>query len=110
MKNFLFVLLLVPMISFGQNLAPGQNDLKKSIDIKYYGKNFFSLEGTLIPDSLKQNRYDRLPISYKEIVVASINEDWSMWPSTWFICEPFQRSSHFENSADLPFPTSPELS
>jgi hypothetical protein len=68
MKNFLFVLLLVPMISFGQNLAPGQNDLKTSRDIKYYGKNFFSLEGTLIPDSLKQNRYDRLPISYKEIV------------------------------------------
>ena len=56
------------MISFGQNLAPGQNDLKTSRDIKYYGKNFFSLEGTLIPDSLKQNRYDRLPISYKEIV------------------------------------------
>jgi len=68
MKNFLFALLLVPMISFGQNLAPGQNDLKTSRDIKYYGKNFFSLEGTLIPDSLKQNRYDRLPISYKEIV------------------------------------------
>jgi len=68
MKKLLLVLLLVPMISFGQNVAPGQYDLQTSRDIKYYGKNFFSLEGTLIPDSLKQNRYDRLPISYKDIV------------------------------------------
>ena len=26
------------------------------------------MEGTLIPESLKENRYDRLPISYKDIV------------------------------------------
>ena len=36
--------------------------------IKYYGNNFFLLEGTIVSDSLKENRYDRLPISYKEIV------------------------------------------
>ena len=68
MKKLLFILFLVGSISFGQNVAPGQYDSKTSREIKYYGKNFFSLEGTLIPDSLKQNRYDRLPISYKEIV------------------------------------------
>ena len=68
MKKLLFILFLVGSISFGQNVAPGQYDSKTSREIKYYGKNFFSLEGTLIPDSLKQNRYDRLPISYKDIV------------------------------------------
>ena len=68
MKKLLFILFLVASISFGQNVAPGQYDLQTSRDVKYHGKNFFSLEGTLIPDSLKQNRYDRLPISYKEIV------------------------------------------
>lgn len=34
----------------------------------YYGEDFFTLEGTVIPDSLKENRYDRLPLSYKDIV------------------------------------------
>ena len=37
-------------------------------DIKYYGKDFFLLEGTIVSDSLKENRYDRLPVSYKKIV------------------------------------------
>ena len=41
---------------------------QKDGQIKYYGKDFFLLEGTIISDSLKENRYDRLPISYKEIV------------------------------------------
>ena len=50
------------MVSFGQNYS------LISKDINYFGKDFFRLEGTLIPDSLKENRYDRLPISYKEIV------------------------------------------
>ena len=36
--------------------------------IKYYGDESFLLEGTFIHDSLKENRYDRLPASYKEIV------------------------------------------
>ena len=62
MKKLLLLLLLVPMVSFGQNHS------LISEDINYFGKDFFRLEGTLIPDSLKENRYDRLPISYKEIV------------------------------------------
>ncbi len=34
----------------------------------YYGKDHFLLEGTLIPDSLKENDYDRLPHSLKDQV------------------------------------------
>ena len=37
-------------------------------NINYYGEESFLLEGTFIHDSLKENRYDRLPASYKEIV------------------------------------------
>ncbi|GAB5553170.1 MAG: SGNH/GDSL hydrolase family protein [Saprospiraceae bacterium] len=37
-------------------------------NVLYYGEDFFRLEGTEIPDSLKENRYDRLPLSYKERV------------------------------------------
>jgi len=37
-------------------------------NIKYYGEESFLLEGTFIHDSLKENRYDRLPALYKEIV------------------------------------------
>ena len=37
-------------------------------NIKYYGEESFLLEGTFIHDSLKENRYDRLPASYKELV------------------------------------------
>jgi hypothetical protein len=37
-------------------------------NIKYYGEESFLLEGTFIHDSLKENRYDRLPASYKKIV------------------------------------------
>ena len=62
MKKLLFFLMLGPLVSFGQNYS------LISKDINYFGKDFFRLEGTLIPDSLKENRYDRLPISYKEIV------------------------------------------
>ena len=62
MKKLFIFLLFVPSFSFGQN------DFQVSKDTKYYGKDFFILEGTLIPESLKENRYDRLPISYKEIV------------------------------------------
>jgi lysophospholipase L1-like esterase len=62
MKKLLFFLMLGPMASFGQNYP------LITKDISYYGKDFFRLEGTLIPDSLKENPYDRLPLSYKAIV------------------------------------------
>ncbi len=73
MKNFLFALLLVPMISFGQNLAPGQNELKTSRDISYHGKDFFSLEGTSNPrlsqrESLRQITSFRIKRLFREPV------------------------------------------
>ena len=30
----------------------------KNLDIHYYGKDFFLLEGTIVADSLKENPYD----------------------------------------------------
>nr|WKN38878.1 SGNH/GDSL hydrolase family protein [Tunicatimonas sp. TK19036] len=36
--------------------------------ILYYGRPYFLLEGSRIPDSLKENPYDRLPASYQEKV------------------------------------------
>tara|TARA_B110000444_G_scaffold74942_1_gene70549 strand:- start:5618 stop:6721 length:1104 start_codon:yes stop_codon:yes gene_type:complete len=62
MRKLFLLLLTVPLISFGQN------DFQVSKEINYFGKDFFTLEGTLISDSLKENRYDRLPFSYKDIV------------------------------------------
>ena len=35
---------------------------------KYFGRDFFLIEGTTIADSLKESPYDRLPISYKKVV------------------------------------------
>ncbi|MCF7569112.1 SGNH/GDSL hydrolase family protein [Sabulilitoribacter arenilitoris] len=37
-------------------------------NIVYYGKDYFILEGTEIDESLKENPYDRLPLSYKNVV------------------------------------------
>ncbi len=58
--QYLYILLFLsfPTLTISQELK----------NVIYYGKDFFILEGTEIPDSLKENRYDRLPISYKEIV------------------------------------------
>ena len=36
--------------------------------VKYYGRDFFLIEGTAIADSLKESPYDRLPVSYKKVV------------------------------------------
>ncbi|MGA1149932.1 MAG: SGNH/GDSL hydrolase family protein [Flavobacteriaceae bacterium] len=35
---------------------------------EFYGKEHFLIEGTIVPDHLKESPYDRLPVSYKEIV------------------------------------------
>ena len=42
-----------------------QEHSQDTTEIIFYGKDSFRLEGTLIPDSLKENRYDRLPASFK---------------------------------------------
>lgn len=58
--QYLCILLLLSI----PNLTISQ-ELKNAV---YFGQDYFLLEGTGIPDSLKENRYDRLPLSYKEIV------------------------------------------
>lgn len=55
---YLLLFLCFPILAISQ----------ESKNTTYYGEDFFILEGTDIPDSLKENRYDRLPLSYKEIV------------------------------------------
>lgn len=62
MKQLFIILLLIPFLSIGQHSAEESND------ITYYGRAFFRLEGTVIPDALKESPYDRLPLSYKERV------------------------------------------
>jgi len=41
---------------------------EKNNKIKYYGRDFFRIEGTIVSDSLKESPYDRLPFSYKDKV------------------------------------------
>ena len=48
-------------------------------NIKYYGKDFFLIEGTTIPESEKESPYDRLPASYKEKVRPPV---WSLSKSS----------------------------
>ncbi len=59
---FLHLLILlflsIPILSTSQE----QNN------VIYFSKDYFMLEGTQIADSLKENRYDRLPASHKERV------------------------------------------
>ena len=54
----ILLLLSIPTLTISQELK----------NVTYFGEDSFILEGTGIPDSLKENRYDRLPLSYKEIV------------------------------------------
>lgn len=48
--------------------GPGisQEAPKNEENIKYYGKEYFLIEGTAISESEKESPYDRLPVSYKE--------------------------------------------
>ena len=57
-KHFLIVILFTPVLLFSQ------------IDNEtvYYGKDYFIIEGTIIPISEKESPYDRLPASYKDVV------------------------------------------
>ena len=68
MKKVFFLLLLCTYIFFGQENS------QESSEIIFHGKDFFRLEGTIIADSLKENRYDRLPASYKNIVREEVWE------------------------------------
>jgi len=67
---FTFLILL----SFSCNNIELKNEKKLNVseknqnEVKYYGKDFFRIEGTMISDSLKESPYDRLPVSYKDRV------------------------------------------
>ena len=41
---------------------------------KFYGKEYFLIEGTIIPEHLKESPYDRLPFSCKELVRTPVWE------------------------------------
>ena len=64
-RIFLYLLLF---IACQQNTSTNILYSSEFDDIKYFGEDSFLLEGTDIPDSLKENKYDRLPFSYKEDV------------------------------------------
>jgi hypothetical protein len=70
MKRTLLILITAafPLIICAQN----NNNGKK---LKYYGKESFLHEGTAFNDSVKQNFYDRFPLSYKDKVRGPV---WSL--------------------------------
>ena len=64
MKYFLLVLISsFSVLAFSQ-----ESEITKEMNITYFGREHFLIEGTAIADSLKESPYDRLPISYKEKV------------------------------------------
>ena len=58
MKYYLFLLLL-----FCNSISAQEIN-----QTEFYGKEYFLIEGTIVEDHLKESPYDRLPISYKELV------------------------------------------
>jgi len=62
MRYHFLLLILFTGVLFGQNKRIESND------IRFYGPKFFCLEGTAFPDSLKQNRYHRLPAYFQKLV------------------------------------------
>jgi len=68
MKNLFIYLSLAFSIGCQQNSSNNIIYSSNFDDIEYFGEDSFLLEGTDIPASLKENMYDRLPVSYKEIV------------------------------------------
>tara|TARA_Y100000385_G_C13001709_1_gene597560 strand:- start:45 stop:1157 length:1113 start_codon:yes stop_codon:yes gene_type:complete len=68
MKKFFIYLSFAFSIGCQQNTSNNIIYSSNFDDIEYFGEESFILEGTDIPASLKENMYDRLPASYKEIV------------------------------------------
>jgi hypothetical protein len=50
-----------------QIITPGKEEKPK-----YYGKEYFLIEGTVIPDTAKESPYDRFPLSYKDKVRKAV--------------------------------------
>lgn len=57
------ILISLSLQGFSQDKGDDQ------VIIKYYGKDYFLIEGTAFPDSVKESPYDRFPLSYKNKVV-----------------------------------------
>ena len=73
MINSKFYFLLILLLSnlsfcFNKNILATDTVKIERYNLKYFGKNFFVIEGTKIHDSLKESPYDRLPLSYKKHV------------------------------------------
>jgi hypothetical protein len=58
---------LIILILFGSALQ-AQENITKADSTRFYGKDNFLIEGTVIPESDKESPYDRLPASYKDKV------------------------------------------
>lgn len=71
---FLKIYLCIILLSFNTHYLYSKITIEKDTasvtlsNIKYFDKDHFLIEGTVIPDSLKESPYDRLPISYKNYV------------------------------------------
>ena len=65
MKRYLMILFFSAICAFtiGQNISSD-----KKIIPKYYDKEYYLIEGTTFTDSIKENTFDRFPISYKNKV------------------------------------------
>ena len=62
-------LLFICLFSFTATFCfTRQKSLNTQPTVQYFDKNYFLIEGTSIPDSLKESPYDRLPASYKNKV------------------------------------------
>jgi hypothetical protein len=62
----LYTLILFTFWNYSSILIP--TNASDETYIVYYDKEHFLIEGTVIPDSLKESSYDRLPLSYKDKV------------------------------------------
>jgi hypothetical protein len=60
--TWILILSCISNVGFSQEVS------KEKENIKYYGKEYFLVEGTSIPETEKESPYDRLPASYKEKV------------------------------------------
>jgi hypothetical protein len=65
MMRFIFILIFSGIFTF--TIAQNINS-EKERKPKYYSKDYFLIEGTTFIDSVKENTYDRFPISYKNKV------------------------------------------
>ena len=94
----LLIVLCILISSFNKELKA--QTLENAI---FYGREYFTLEGTTIPDSLKEHPYDRLPLSYKDKVRGPV---WTLSQSSAGISVNFRSnttsvSAKWEVLADL---------